>query len=85
MIDEGDILNYLGANIKKHLDGTFKLSQLHLAEKIINYVRLEVYAGLKARETPAENPLSRQDEYSLGRKLVWNYREEVGMLSYLQG
>ena len=53
-------------------------------EKIINHVGLEVYASLKAREKPAGKPLPHKDESSIGRKFVWNYREAVGMLSYLQ-
>ena len=40
LIDKRDISNYLGVNIKKISYGTFKLSQSHLVEKIINHVRL---------------------------------------------
>ena len=56
LIDEGDISNYLGFNIKKNSDGTFKSSQWNLVEKIINRVGLEVFATLKVRETPDEKP-----------------------------
>ena len=49
---EGDISNYLGVNIKKNSNGTFKLSQFHLVEKIINCVGLTVSMGLNPRETP---------------------------------
>ena len=38
-------------------DGTFILSQSHLAEKIINHVRLEGSASLKARDTPSGKPV----------------------------
>ena len=54
---EGDISNYLGVNIRKKSDGTFKLSQLHLVEKLINHVRLEFSLILKARDTPTGKPL----------------------------
>ena len=37
----------------KNSDGTFKLSQSHLAEKVINCVRLTVSGRLNARETTA--------------------------------
>ena len=57
LIDEGCISNYLGVNIKKNSNGTFELLQLHLVEKIINHVGLEVSENLKARETPAGKPI----------------------------
>ena len=85
LIDKGDISNYLGFNIKKISDGTFELLQSHPIEKIINHVVLAVSASLKSIEVPTGKPLIYKDEYILARKCVWNYREEVGMLSYLQG
>ena len=85
LTDEGDISNYLGVYIKKNSDGTFKLSQSHLVEKIINHIGLEVFVSLKKRETPTGKPLMHKDKFSLGIKYVWDYREAVGMLSYLQG
>ena len=54
-------------------------------EKIINHIIINVYATIKSRETPAGKPLMHKDESSLGRKFVWNYRAEFGMLIYLQG
>ena len=66
--DEEDISNYLGVNIKKNSFGTFKLSQLHMVEKIINYIGLAVFASLKVRETPTVKPLQNKNEYSLGIK-----------------
>jgi hypothetical protein len=33
--DEGDLMDYLGVNIKKREDGTIKLSQPHLIDQII--------------------------------------------------
>ena len=45
--DEGDISNYLVVNTKTNSDGTFKLLQSHLVEKIINHARLTVSASLK--------------------------------------
>ena len=32
LIDEGDLSNYLGVNIKENSDGTFELSQFHLVK-----------------------------------------------------
>ena len=57
LIDERYISNYLGVNIKKNLDGTFESSQLHLAEKNIRHVGLEVSASLKEIDTTAGKPL----------------------------
>ena len=47
------VSNYIGVNINNSSDEIFGLSKLHLAEKIINHVRLEVSTSLKARDTPA--------------------------------
>ena len=85
LIDEGDISNYLGVTIKERSDGTFKWSQLYLVDKIINHVGLTMFASLKERETPSWKPLLHKDKSSIGRECVWNYREVVGMLSYIQG
>ena len=82
LTDEGDILNYLGVNTRKNSDGTFELLQLHLVEKIINHVGLEVSVSIKARYTPAGKPLLYKYESSLGINSICNYRSEVGMLSY---
>ena len=84
LTDEGDISNYLGVNIKKYSDGTFKLLQSHLVEKIINHVGLTVSTSFKERETSAGKPVLHKDEYSQGRKCVYNYRAAVGILSYIQ-
>ena len=83
--DERDLSNYIGFNIKEKLDGTFKLLQSHLVEKIINRVGITVSTSLKARDTPTGKQLPNKDECSLVSKCVWNYREVVGMLSYLWG
>ena len=69
----------------KNPDGTFKLSQLHLVEKIINRVGIELSASLKAIEMPTGNPLLHKDSSSLGRKFVWSYRPVSVVLCYIQG
>ena len=84
LIVKVDISNYIAVNIKENSDGTFKLSQLYLVDKIINHVGLTVYASLKARETPYVKPLLHRDESSIGRKFIFNYRAAFDMLSYLQ-
>ena len=57
LTDEVDISNYLGFNIKKKSDGTFKLLKWYLVEKIINRVGLTASASLKARDTSSVKPL----------------------------
>ena len=84
MTDEGNISNYLGVNIKKKSDGTFKLLQSHLVEKIINHVGITMSASINSRETLAVKQLPYKEESSLERKWVCNYRAEVGMERYLQ-
>ena len=54
-------------------------------EKFINHVGLTVSASLKARETTAGRPFTKKYGYSIGRKCGWNYRKEIGMLSYIHG
>ena len=85
MTDKGDKSNYLRVNIKKNSDRTFKLFQLHLAEKKVNRIGLTMSKSFKSRETLAGKTLLHKYESSLGRKCVWNYMAVVGMLSYLQG
>ena len=68
--EEGDISNYLGVNMKKNLDETFKLSKSHMMEKIISHVGLEKCPRvLKARETHAGKSLRHEYEYILGKRV----------------
>ena len=70
LTDEVDKSNNLGVNIDTNSDVKFKFSQSHLLEKTINHVGLELYASLKARETPAGKSLLHKDECSLVSKCV---------------
>ena len=85
LIDEGDISNYIGVNIKKHSYGTFELLQSHLAEKIIKCVRFTVSVSLNSINKPNVKQLLHKDDSSQEIKCVWNYISAVGMLSYLKG
>ena len=49
LTDEGYIYNYLVVNIKKNSDGKFEILQLHLVEKTINHVELEVSTIIKSK------------------------------------
>ena len=85
LIDKGDISNYLWVDTKISSDYTFELMQSHIVKKIINHIRLTVYASHKSRKASDEKILMDKEKYSLVRKGIWNYRAAVGMLSYLQG
>ena len=82
--NERDVSNYLGFNIKKHSYGNFELLQSHPVEKNFNHVGLTVSFRLKARDMLSGKPLLYEEESSIGRKCVCNYRAAVGMLSYIQ-
>ena len=82
---EGEISNYLGANIKKHSDVPFKSSLSNLVEKFINFVGLTVSASPKSIDTPIWKSLLNENKASLGRTYVCKYWAAVSMLSYLQG
>ena len=52
LTDEGNTSNYIGVNTMPDSDRTFKLSQSHLVDKIINHVGPEVSTSVEAREMP---------------------------------
>ena len=52
-------------------------------EKIINHVGIAASKILKRRETTAGKLLLHKYKYSLGRECIWNYRADVGILSYI--
>ena len=58
---------------------------MHLVEKNINCVGLELSVSLKAIDTTAGKPLLNKDKYSIVIKCACNYRAVVGMLIYIQG
>lgn len=81
--DEGDLSKYLGVDVKKHKDGRFELTQTHLIQRFLDVVGLE--EGHKTKPTPAMKPLLFKDLDGIDRKHKWNYRQAIGMLTYLQG
>ena len=85
LADEGDMSNYIGVNRNKNSDGKFELSQLHMVEKLSTMLYSSFPRVSSQYRRLLEKPLMHKYESSIGRKCVWNYRSEVGMLSYLQG
>ena len=81
---KGYISNYLVFDIRNISDSTFKWLQSNLVDKIINHVGLTLSESLKRREMPAGDTLLNKNKSSLIIKCVWNYKEAVGILSYIQ-
>ena len=75
--------NYLGVQIEKLPNGTIKLFQPYLIERIINLVIQD--KPLNPSKVPAVKELLHKDADGPVRKYDWNYRQVIGMLSYLQG
>ena len=82
--DGGPLESYLGVNVKKCNNGTIELTQSFLIEKIINTIigKEEI---LHETNVPAVKELLHKDLDGPERKHEFNYRQAVGMLTYLQG
>ena len=87
MEDEGSLTKYLGVDMKKNEDGTMELRQPFLIERIIKLLNSEgeeFDSKPNPRPTPAIKPLLHKDLEGPPRKSSWNYRQAIGMLTYLQ-
>ena len=83
LTDEGDLDRYLGVEITKLKDGRVELTQPHLIDRFLAVVQQE--SNINEKPTPATKPLLHKDVDGLPRKFKWNYRQAIGMLTYLQG
>ena len=81
--DEGDLERYLGVDVKRYPDGRYELTQKHLILRFLELI--DVTKETNPRPTPAINPLLHKDIDGKPRKNDWNYRQAIGMLTYLQG
>jgi hypothetical protein len=81
--DDGDLTKYLGVDVKRHKDGKIELTQSHLIQRILDVLSID--ESVHSRPTPAIKPLLYKDIDGLPRKQNWNYRQAIGMLTYLQG
>ena len=70
-------------DIAKRKDGSIEITQPHLIERLISLVNQEQNTYITT--TLATEPLLHKDEDGLEIKYSWNYRQEIGMLTYLQG
>jgi hypothetical protein len=79
--DQGHPADYVGVNIRKAKDGSYKFSQRALIDSIINDVGLD---DKRTKPVPAKVAVllhAHQDEPAFN--LTFNYRSVVGKLNYL--
>ncbi len=92
LTDEGDINMYLGVEIEMHNKGeskddqqstSFEMKQSFLIDRILKL--LDINEGDNSKPTPATKPVLTKDADGEPRNHDWNYRQAIGMLSYLTG
>ena len=82
MTDEGTMEQYLGIQITKSSDNTFKISQPYLIERIIQSV--PSMKDARSAKTPcATGTILTKDEQGEIRQETWHYRSLISMLNYL--
>jgi hypothetical protein len=79
--DKGDIKFYLGIDVRKPYEGTFKFSQPHLTQNIIKAIGDIMLNACKEPATPKEILVHEGKPH----KTDWNYHSIVGQLNYLNG
>ena len=84
LTDEGSLSKYLGVDVKYKDNGHIELIQPFLIQRIIDLLGLEGDSTHNTKPTPATKPLLHKDLLGEPRRNTWNYRQAVGMLTYLQ-
>ena len=80
--DEGSMEQYLGMQIQRNKDGTFRISQPFLIDRIIAAV--PSMKNARSSKTPAATGTAlTKDEEGDPRKETWHYRSLIGMMNYL--
>ena len=74
---------YLAVDITKHIDGSIEFTQPHLLDRFLKLIDQDKNINIKP--TPAIKPLLHKDLEGLKRKHSWNYRQAIGILTYIQG
>ena len=88
MTVEGDINKFLGIEVTQLDKKIFKISQPFPIKRIISLLNIdtnEYGMDTSTESTPVGKPLLHKYLSGNLRKDEWNYRTEVGMLTYLQG
>ena len=83
LTDEGDLDRYLDVEITKLKDGKVALSQPLLIDRFLAVVDQD--SNVNEKPTPATKSLLHKDVNGLPGKFKWNYRQAIGILTYLQG
>lgn len=86
LTDDGELQDYLGIRFEKQADGSLKLTQPRMIERVLEIVGLSGdNERTKLHDTPAsEHKILDNDPDGKDRNQKWNYRSAVGCLSYLQ-
>ena len=80
--DEGTMEEYLGLQFQHHHDGSFRVSQPLLIDRIINTI--PGMSDAKGAKSPATtSAILTKDEDGAARVEEWHYRSLIGMLNYL--
>ena len=83
--DGGELDTYLGVQVKKQPNGSLELTQPFLIDKIIKTIIGNDETIIHPTNLPAAKELLYKDENGEARKHQFNYRQAIGMLTYLQG
>ena len=82
LTDEGTMEEYLGIQIDHNSDGSYRISQPFLVDRIINFI--PGMAEARSANSPACSSVTlTKDADGEPRKEHWNYRTVIGMLNYL--
>ena len=81
--NKGDMLKYLGIDIIEYKDGSIKFTQPHLIDRFVKLIGRD--KNINVTLTPGIKSLLHKDLEGLQRKHSWNYKQAIGMLTYLQG
>jgi hypothetical protein len=85
LTDDGELEDYLGTRFTRKLDGSIKLSQPKIIERVLKIVGLDpTSTQTKLHDTPASDlKILDNDPDALPREQLWNYRSAVGCMSYI--
>ena len=82
LTDEGTMEEYLGIQIDHNNDGSYRMSQPFLVDRIINFI--PGMSEARSANSPAcSSVILTKDIDGEPRKEHWNYRTAIGMLNYL--
>ena len=82
LTDEGSMEEYLGIMISHSDDGSYRMSQPLLIDRIIESI--PGMSDARSSKTPAcSSIVLTKDAEGESRKEKWNYRSVIGMLNYL--